>query len=98
MKSLLFCFSIFLSVNVMANTDTTTEAEKRILIKIAQELSHLDDLASKASANADPAARVTLDYVALRHDLQEIKRALEAHINKPSRSPRTIKPLELVSQ
>lgn len=79
----------------MANTDATTEDERRYLIKIVQDIHHLDELATKAANQADPDARVTLDYVALRRDLQEIKRALESHITKPSRSPRKIKTLEL---
>lgn len=81
---------IAISQPVFADVDTTTEAEKRYLIKVAQELKHLDELATKAASNADPDARVTLDYVALRKDLQEMRRALEAHLEKPSRSPRRI--------
>lgn len=81
---------IAISQSVVADVDTTTEAEKRYLIKVAKELKHLDELATKAANNADPDARVTLDYVALRKDLQEMRRALEAHLEKPSRSPRRI--------
>jgi RAQPRD family integrative conjugative element protein len=87
--------SSFLSLNAVAGTDAATEAEKRYLIKIAQELTHLETLAQKAADNADPDARVTLDYVALRNDLQEIKRALETHVSKPSRTPRNLRDLEL---
>lgn len=97
MKYLIAALCVMLSLNTVANTDAATETEKRYLIKIAQELAHLDELANKASSTADPDARVTLDYVALRHDLQEIKRALETHINKPLRTPRNITALELVS-
>lgn len=90
MLAVLMSAALIFSNSVFAEVDTTTEAEKRYLIKVAQELKHLDELASKAANNADPDARVTLDYVALRNDLQEMRRALEAHLQKPSRSPRRI--------
>lgn len=88
----------FLSLNAFASTDAATEAEKRYLIKIAQELAHLEALAQKAADSADPDARITLDYVALRNDLQEIKRALETHVSKPSRTPRNLRALELAGK
>lgn len=89
---------LLITLSCFAEVDTTTEAEKRYLIKIAEELSQLDKLAQQASENADPDARVNFDYVALRNDLQEIRRALEGHIQKPSRSPRKISDLELAKQ
>ena len=92
---LLIVLSMLYASLCAAGTDATTEDERRYLIKIAQELKHLDELAVKAANKADPDARVTLDYVALRHDLQEMQRALEAHITKPSRSPRTMNALTL---
>lgn len=88
-----------LSVGVCtANTDAATEEEKRYLIKIAQELQHLNELAEKAANVADPNARVKFDYVALRNDLQEMHRALQTHINNPSRSPRKIEALTLAGK
>lgn len=95
MKYILMLTGMLYMGTSIAGTDAATEDEKRHLIKIAQELKHLDELAVKASIKADPDARVTLDYVALRHDLQEMQRALEAHINKPSRSPRSVDALTL---
>lgn len=95
MKCLLIVMGLLYVSASSASTDATTEDEKRYLIKIAQELKHLDGLAVKAANKADPDARVTLDYVALRHDLQEMQRALEAHINNPSRTPRRIESLTL---
>lgn len=89
---------LLVSVTSVANTDATTEEERRYLIKIAQDLAHLDELAAKAQNKADPQARINFDYMALRNDLQEMKRALESHITKPSRSPRNIKSLELASK
>lgn len=98
MKHLIAIIGVLLSFNGLANTDAATEEEKRYLIKISQELAHLDELATKAANKADPDARITLDYVALRRDLQEIKRALEAHIKQPSRTPRNLVALELAGK
>ena len=97
MTYLLAMMGVFISLQVFANTDAATEEEKRYLIKISQELAHLDGLATKAANKADPDARVTLDYVALRRDLQEMKRALETHIKRPSRTPRNLVALESAS-
>ncbi len=85
------------SVPLFANVDTTTEAERRYLIKVANELAQLEVLAKKAESNADPDARVTLDYVALKNDLAEMRRALESHLHAPSRSPRKLEPLHFTS-
>lgn len=97
MKYLIIIIGLLSVGNSIADTetDTVTEDEKRYLIKIVQDLKHVDEMAAKASIKADPDARVTLDYVALRHDLQEMQRALEAHINNPSRSPRKLEGLTL---
>jgi RAQPRD family integrative conjugative element protein len=90
----LFLTLLILAAPAMA-VDTTTEDEKRYLIKISQDIAHISELANKAKQSADPDARVSLDYVALINDLNEIKRALDAHINAPSRSPRKIQSLQL---
>jgi RAQPRD family integrative conjugative element protein len=94
MKFFMVVIGVIFSLQSVANTDAATEEEKRYLIKISQELAHLDDLATKAANKADPDARITLDYIALRRDLQEMKRAIEAHIKQPSRSPRNLVALE----
>ena len=78
----------------LAGTDTSTEDEKRYLISIAEKLGEIEQLAAKAQSSADPQARISLDYVALNNDIKEIRRALEQHINLPSRSPRKIDSLE----
>lgn len=78
----------------LADIDTTTESERRHLIKIAHEIAHLEQLVQKAEFYADPDARVTLDYVALKMDLAEMRRALETHLEKPSRSPRKVDGLQ----
>jgi RAQPRD family integrative conjugative element protein len=80
---------------IETTVDTTTENEKRYLIKIANELAYLQELTRKAKQSADPHARISLDYVALEQDLQEIRRALETHITAPSRTPRQVNPLDL---
>lgn len=95
MKYVILLIAVFYAGAGNAGTDAATEDEKRYLIKIAQELKQLEILAAKAANKADPDARVTLDYVALRHDLLEMQRALETHINRPSRTPRKIEALTL---
>jgi RAQPRD family integrative conjugative element protein len=95
MKCLMIVMGLLYVSASFAGADAATEDEKRYLIKITQELQHLDELAVKAANKADPDARITLDYVALRHDLQEIQRALVDHINNPSRTPRMVDSLTL---
>ena len=87
-------FVALLNQYAVADVDTTTESERRYLIKVAHEIAYIEQLTQQAEAHADPDARVTLDYVALKNDLAEMRRALEAHIKKPSRSPRNIDPLQ----
>lgn len=77
-----------------AEVDSTTEAERRLLVKIANELAHLKSLAEKAAAEADPDARFVLDYVGLQNDLQAMQKSIEQHVTLPSRSPRRIDSLE----
>jgi RAQPRD family integrative conjugative element protein len=89
-----FVLMALLSQYASADVDTTTESERRYLIKVANEIAHLEQLTQKAEAYADPDARVTLDYVALKRDLAEMRRALESHLRKPSRSPRKLEPLQ----
>ena len=89
-----FVLLAWLSQCASADVDTTTESERRYLIKVANEIVHIEQLAQKAADSADPDARVTLDYVALKNDLAEMRRALETHLRKPSRSPRNIRALQ----
>lgn len=96
-----YLFILMLVLVPLANADvdiaidTTTENEKRYLIKIVNELAHLQELTQKAKRAADPNARISLDYIALENDLREMRRALEAHVTAPSRSPRKLTQLEL---
>ena len=83
------------ALSAHADVDSTTEAERRLLVKIANELAHLKHLAEKAAVEADPDARFVLDYVGLQNDLQAMQQAIERHITLPSRSPRRIESLEL---
>ncbi len=78
-----------------AQVDATTEPERQYLVRLVAQLDEMQRLASKASENADPYARVTLDYVALQKDLKEIQRAIQQHVTQPSRSPRRLPALEL---
>lgn len=95
MKTFLMVVMLLLAWPAVAATDAATEEEARYLIKIANELNHLIELAKKSKTHADPDARISLDYVALENDLTEIQRALEQHVKRPSRSPRRLRALEL---
>lgn len=75
-------------------TDTTTETEKAILVRIAAELEYLQGLAAKAQAMADPSARVRFSYPTLLRDLEEIQASIERHAAQPRRTPRQIPSLE----
>lgn len=90
--------NFLVSVSCIAQVDTSTEAEKRYLIKMAEELALLDELAQKASEHADPDARIGFDYVTFRQDIQVRRKALENHIQKPSRSPRKLSELSVAAQ
>ena len=95
MNRMLFSFVILLLVMpVRAETDAATEDEKRYLIEITKEIAHVRELAAKAQAASDVHARVALDYGALLSDLSDMKQSIENHINRPSRSPRIVKPLQ----
>jgi RAQPRD family integrative conjugative element protein len=88
---------MLMSVPVLADVDSTTEAEKRYLMKMVEQLADIHRLSVLAQQSADPDARVTLDYVGLQADIQDIRRALEQHVSLPSRSPRRIEPLNFHS-
>lgn len=93
MSTFLLMLLIVHPLPTVADVDSTTEAEKRYLIKIVEQLAEIHRLAVLAQQNADPDARVTLDYVGLQADIQDIRRALEQHVSLPSRSPRRIEPI-----
>ena len=80
-----------------AQVDATTEPERQYLVRLVAQLDEIQRLASRAADNADPYARVTLDYVALQKDLTEIRRAIQQHVTQPERSPRRLPALELAA-
>lgn len=75
-------------------TDSATEVERQLLVRIAMELEYLKSLAGKAQAASEPARRVRFDYDALISDLSEIQGAIERHAERPQHSPRSVAPLK----
>ncbi len=73
--------------------DGVTEAERRQLLAIIKEINNLQVLATQAAAASEKDARVQFDYQALQSDLTAMQQAIANHLEKPSRSPRRIEPL-----
>lgn len=76
-------------------TDTATEAERQLLIRIAVELEYVQALATTAHAASDPAARIQFNYTDLISDLKEMQAAVERHAEQPQRTPRSITPMKM---
>jgi|GEM_PF-5687286 len=72
--------------------DTVTEVERRNLIAIARQLEQLHQLADAAQSAADPDARVKFNYTQLHRDLEQMQGAITRHLDRPSRTPRSIPP------
>ncbi|MCR6651432.1 MAG: RAQPRD family integrative conjugative element protein [Cellvibrionaceae bacterium] len=75
-------------------TDTTTEAERQLLVRIAVELEYVQALANTALSASDPDRRIQFNYAALISDLQEIQAAVERHADQPQRTPRILTPVK----
>lgn len=82
--------SVILSLTISGANAQDSESEARYLISIVNEIENLKALAQKSAATADASKRVHFNYSALTHDLDEMQKAIEKHVEEPSRSPRTI--------
>lgn len=92
MKKLLMLSVVFLAVTGGANA--STEREKVELARISSELKFLKHDVFKISELRRADDREAFNYEALLNDLDAIQKAVERHINGPSRQPRVLKPLE----
>ncbi|MFC6635865.1 RAQPRD family integrative conjugative element protein [Microbulbifer taiwanensis] len=72
---LIFGFSV--APAALADAD----AEREALAKIIHELNALEPLIKRAEANAEQDSRIRFRYDWLRRDLQQIKDAIQAHID-----------------
>lgn len=88
-SQIIACLLMALSQGSHAD-DTVTEVERRNLIAIVRQIDQLHELANQAQVAASAEARVKFNYQALHGDLNQMKQAIETHLNKPSRTPRKL--------
>jgi len=69
------------------------EGEREVLARISHELQAIRLLIDHAASQANPDARIRFQYDWLRQDLDQIRRAIQEHINTPRSEPRTFPPL-----
>ncbi len=74
---------------VLADAD----AERDALAHLVQALESLEPLIVEARRAADPDARIRFQYDWLRHDLETVRRGIEAHIDGPVAEPHAVAPL-----
>lgn len=93
MKKVLMVSAVLLA-SFSGLADASTEREKVELARIASELKYLmhDVLQISELRRADDTE--AFNYEALVSDLDAVKKAVERHINGPSRQPKALKPLE----
>ena len=71
----------------------TNSSEKQVLIRLLRNLNELDALINEAEFSANPDARIRFDYRQLRSDFFSVSQGIQAHIQMPDYSPRTLKPI-----
>ena len=69
------------------------DGERAALARIDHELQAIEPLITEAASQANPDARIRFQYDWLRHDLDRIRRGVQAHIDAPRSEPRTFPPL-----
>jgi RAQPRD family integrative conjugative element protein len=74
---------------VLADAD----AERDALARLVHALESLEPLIVEASRAADPDARIRFQYDWLRHDLETVRRGIDAHIDALTTEPHPVAPL-----
>jgi RAQPRD family integrative conjugative element protein len=69
------------------------DGERAVLSRIIHEIQALDPLIFKAASQANPDARIRLQYDWLRQDLTRIRLGIQEHIDAPRSEPRAFPPL-----
>ena len=69
------------------------DGERAALARIDHELQAIEPLITEAASQANPDARIRFQYDWLRHDLDRIRRGIQAHIDAPRFEPRSFPPL-----
>ncbi|MDN3519008.1 RAQPRD family integrative conjugative element protein [Aquisalimonas lutea] len=74
-----------------------TDGEREALSRLVHELRALEPLIDEAEAQADPEARIRMEYDWLRRDLERVRDGIRAHIEAPrpmrDPEPREVEPL-----
>ncbi len=70
--------------------ERTNSREKITLIRVARQIEELSHLIAEAQSAANPDARIHFDYRRFRYDLRLIASGIDAHINRPDYTPRSI--------
>ncbi|MEX2123873.1 MAG: RAQPRD family integrative conjugative element protein [Woeseia sp.] len=74
---------------VLADAD----AERDALVRLVHALELVEPLIVEASRAADPDARIRFQYNWLRHDLETVRRGIDAHIDASAAEPYPVEPL-----
>ena len=86
--------SVVLLVVFAGSANASTEREKVELARIANELKYLKHDVLQISELRRSDDTEAFNYEALVSDLDAVQKAVERHINGPSRQPKGLKPLE----
>ncbi len=70
-------------------TEMSTK-EDLILNRVVQQLKDLHNLINEAEFQANPDSRYLFNYQRLRYDLSLVVAGIEAHVNRPDYSPRSV--------
>jgi RAQPRD family integrative conjugative element protein len=83
-------FALSVSFASLVTHAGTGDDEKQLLIKTAAELEYVLTLIEQAESKDNKKGNVSLDYDALKRDVETIKDALKRHASRPQRTPRSI--------
>jgi RAQPRD family integrative conjugative element protein len=88
----LLCLVWLISLTTQAS-DYVSEAERQALAQLVSEMQKLERLIDQAEHNRASHSRFPLNYKALREDWRSVQMAISRHLDKPSRVPRKLPPL-----
>lgn len=91
----IFTVSAVLLAVFAGSANASTEKEKAELARIASELKYLKHEVLQISELRRADDTEAFNYEALVNDLEAVHSAVERHLNKPSRQPKKLKPLEV---
>ncbi len=94
MKRIFMISAVLLAV-FAGSANASTEREKAELARIASELKYLKHEVLQISELRRADDTEAFNYEALVNDLKAVHSAVERHLNKPSRQPKKLKPLEV---